>query len=281
MVLSKRARARAVQLPAWNEALGLPRPWDQQWSLRLQQILALRDRPARVRRPVRRLARGRGQGRGACRRSARGTRQDRGNGRRARRSRERLHEAAARGIERRRARRDRRRRRSPSSGSTASPRRRSSPLAAGAHDFFAIDPCAEAEQIARAAGAPRDARGRHGGRACSRRYGERRATAANIMIPSIACARAGATTGEWAETLRRCSASIGRRRAWAAPGRRSTRSGSSAVRARVDRAGQQGCAGGRRCWSASPGWMAIPTAPSRSRCAPATAASRWSTTASA
>ena len=40
VVLSKDARARAVQLPAWNEALGLPRPWDQQWSLRLQQILA-------------------------------------------------------------------------------------------------------------------------------------------------------------------------------------------------------------------------------------------------
>jgi (2R)-ethylmalonyl-CoA mutase len=40
VVLSKRARARAVQLPAWNEALGLPRPWDQQWSLRAQQIVA-------------------------------------------------------------------------------------------------------------------------------------------------------------------------------------------------------------------------------------------------
>jgi len=40
VVLSKKARARAVQLPAWNEALGLPRPWDQQWSLRIQQILA-------------------------------------------------------------------------------------------------------------------------------------------------------------------------------------------------------------------------------------------------
>ncbi len=38
--LSKNARARAIQLPAWNEALGLPRPWDQQWSLRLQQVLA-------------------------------------------------------------------------------------------------------------------------------------------------------------------------------------------------------------------------------------------------
>ena len=40
VTLSKKARARAVQLPAWNEALGLPRPWDQQWSLRLQQIMA-------------------------------------------------------------------------------------------------------------------------------------------------------------------------------------------------------------------------------------------------
>jgi ethylmalonyl-CoA mutase len=40
VTLSKNARARAIQLPAWNEALGLPRPWDQQWSLRLQQVLA-------------------------------------------------------------------------------------------------------------------------------------------------------------------------------------------------------------------------------------------------
>jgi (2R)-ethylmalonyl-CoA mutase len=40
VTLSKDARARAIQLPAWNEALGLPRPWDQQWSLRAQQILA-------------------------------------------------------------------------------------------------------------------------------------------------------------------------------------------------------------------------------------------------
>lgn len=41
VTLSKDARARAVQLPSWNEALGLPRPWDQQWSLRIQQVLAL------------------------------------------------------------------------------------------------------------------------------------------------------------------------------------------------------------------------------------------------
>jgi (2R)-ethylmalonyl-CoA mutase len=41
VVLSKRARARAIQLPAWNEAMGLPRPWDQQWALRIQQVMAL------------------------------------------------------------------------------------------------------------------------------------------------------------------------------------------------------------------------------------------------
>ena len=40
VTLSKRARARSIQLPAWNEALGLPTPWDQQWSLRMQQVLA-------------------------------------------------------------------------------------------------------------------------------------------------------------------------------------------------------------------------------------------------
>src|SRR3546814_19582276 len=40
VTLSRDARARSIQLPAWNEALGLPRPWDQQWALRLQQVLA-------------------------------------------------------------------------------------------------------------------------------------------------------------------------------------------------------------------------------------------------
>src|SRR5207247_2218291 len=40
VTLGRSARARAIQLPAWNEALGLPRPWDQQWSLRIQQVLA-------------------------------------------------------------------------------------------------------------------------------------------------------------------------------------------------------------------------------------------------
>jgi len=40
VTLSKNARTRSMQLPAWNEALGLPHPWDQQWALRMQQVLA-------------------------------------------------------------------------------------------------------------------------------------------------------------------------------------------------------------------------------------------------
>ncbi len=55
VTLSKRARARSVQLPAWNEALGLPRPWDQQWSLRMQQVLAFETDLLGVRRHLRRL----------------------------------------------------------------------------------------------------------------------------------------------------------------------------------------------------------------------------------
>ena len=77
VTLSKDARARAVQLPAWNEALGLPRPWDQQWSLRMQQVLAYRVRPAGVRRHLRRLPRDRGEGGLAGRRGTGGDGPDR------------------------------------------------------------------------------------------------------------------------------------------------------------------------------------------------------------
>ena len=64
VTLSKKARARAVQLPAWNEALGLPTPWDQQWSLRLQQIVAYETDLLEYRRHFRRLRGHRPQGRG-------------------------------------------------------------------------------------------------------------------------------------------------------------------------------------------------------------------------
>ncbi len=116
VTLSKNARARAVQLPAWNEALGLPRPWDQQWSLRMQQILAYEtdlldygdifDGSAEIERKVDDL-KAAGQGRAQAHRR---------HGRRGRRGRVGLHEAAARRIEHRatrshRARRADRRRR--------------------------------------------------------------------------------------------------------------------------------------------------------------------------
>ena len=95
VTLSKNARARAVQLPAWNEALGLPRPWDQQWSLRLQQVLAFEsdlleyddifDGSKVIEAKVGRA------GRGRPRRDGPGA----GAGRRHRRRRVRLHEGAA------------------------------------------------------------------------------------------------------------------------------------------------------------------------------------------
>ena len=99
VTLSKNARARAVQLPAWNEALGLPRPWDQQWSLRMQQILAYETdlleygdifdgSPAIAAKVDGAQARGEG-----------GARPHRGARRRGRRRRARLYEAAAGGIE--------------------------------------------------------------------------------------------------------------------------------------------------------------------------------------
>ena len=110
VTLSKKARARAVQLPAWNEALGLPRPWDQQWSLRMQQILAYETDlleygdlfdGSKVMDAEGRGAQARGQGRAQA---------HRGDGRRGRGGRKRLHEAAAGRIQHRAARGDRARR---------------------------------------------------------------------------------------------------------------------------------------------------------------------------
>ena len=99
VTLSKNARARAVQLPAWNEALGLPRPWDQQWSLRMQQILAYEsdlldygdifDGSPAIAAKVAELVRRRHPG----------ARAYRGSGRRGGGHRPGLHEAAAGGIQ--------------------------------------------------------------------------------------------------------------------------------------------------------------------------------------
>ena len=122
VTLSRDARARAVQLPAWNEALGLPRPWDQQWSIRMQQILAyetdlLEYADIFEGSKVIRAQGGRAEGRRPA-----GARAHRGHGRR--RGRHRLHEARP-GREQHRARAPDRSRASRSSSASTAGRRRS------------------------------------------------------------------------------------------------------------------------------------------------------------
>ena len=95
VTLSKDARARAVQLPAWNEALGLPRPWDQQWSLRLQQVLAFESDLLEYDDIFDGSHVDRGQGRRAGRGRPGRDRPGAGDGRRDRGRRVRLHEAGA------------------------------------------------------------------------------------------------------------------------------------------------------------------------------------------
>ena len=198
VTLSKNARARAVQLPAWNEALGLPRPWDQQWSLRMQQILAyetdllefddLFDGNSAIDRKVNELKEGAraelaqidGMG-GAVGAIAY--------------MKSRLVESnAARigGIER---------------GDTivvgvnkwqaGEP----SPLTAGDDAIMIADPQAEADQLDRLSKwkSARD------DNAVLAALGALRAAAkdgSNVMPPSILCARAGVTTGEWSDVIR-------------------------------------------------------------------------------
>ena len=122
VTLSKKARARAVQLPAWNEALGLPRPWDQQWSLRMQQILAYETDLLEYRRHIRRLGRDRRQGRGAQARRARRARSYRKARRRHRRGRDGLYERPARRQQHRAARSHRAQRSGRRSASTVTSR---------------------------------------------------------------------------------------------------------------------------------------------------------------
>ena len=201
VVLSKSARARAVQLPAWNEALGLPRPFDQQWSLRMQQILAfetdllehedLFDGSPVIAAKVEELKS------------------------RARAELERIDElggalaAVESGYLKQRLVESNRARLAAIAageqkvvGVNCFTESAPSPLATGADGgFLAIDARAEALQIGRLE-AHRADRNRC---AVGRALGELRQAAAegrNIMEPSIACARAGVTTGEWAQTLR-------------------------------------------------------------------------------
>ncbi|MDA8232514.1 MAG: methylmalonyl-CoA mutase family protein, partial [Magnetospirillum sp.] len=200
VVLSKNARARAVQLPAWNEALGLPRPWDQQWSLRLQQIVAyetdlleygdifdgagvIADTVAELMTAARgELAHIEAMG-GAIAAVESGY------------MKQRLVEANAARIAAIEAGEQ------VVVGVNRWTETEESPLAIGGGGVLTIDPQAEAEQIARLH-AFRQARD---GGAVVRTLADLRAAATegrNIVEPSIACAHAGVTTGEWAETLR-------------------------------------------------------------------------------
>ncbi len=198
VTLSKNARARAVQLPAWNEALGLPRPWDQQWSMRMQQILAfetdlleygdLFDGNPAVAARVEALKHGARaeleqiaamggvlgaldymKGRLVESNAARIARIEAG-------------ETVVVGVNR---------------WTEGEP----SPLGTGAGAIMTVDPAAEAEQIARlkAWRAGRDAAAVQAALAeleRAARAGE------NIMPASIAAAEAGVTTGEWAGVMR-------------------------------------------------------------------------------
>ena len=201
VVLSKDARARAVQLPAWNEALGLPKPWDQQWSLRLQQIVAyetdllehddLFEGSAVVDAKVAALIEearaelARIEEMGGAVAAIEGAYMK-----------QRLVESNARRLAAIEAGEQ------TVVGVNAYTESEPSPLATdGAIEVQRVDESVEAEQIARleAWRAARD------GAAVSAALGGLEQAAKdgrNIMEPSIACAKAGVTTGEWAETLR-------------------------------------------------------------------------------
>ena len=198
VTLSKSARARAVQLPAWNEALGLPRPWDQQWSLRMQQILAfetdlleyddLFDGNPAVERKVAHLKDGAREELAQI--DAMG-----GAVNAIAHMKSRLVEANAERIARIEA------GETVVVGVNRYESTEPSPLTTGAGAIMEPDPDAEAGQIARLE-AWRTSRDEAAVQAALANLRTAAATGANIMPPSIAAARAGATTGEWGEVLR-------------------------------------------------------------------------------
>ncbi len=201
VTLSKNARARAVQLPAWNEALGLPRSWDQQWSLRLQQILAyetdllefedLFDGSTVIAAKVDALIEGAKEelarieaagGAIACvENGAMKSALVESNRLRA--------EAIERGEMK-------------VVGVNCFTEAEPSPLEAGESAVQTVDLAVEAEQIARlrawrASRDEADAKARLSALEADARAGM------NVMPATLACAKAGVTTGEWADALRR------------------------------------------------------------------------------
>ena len=198
VTLSKKARARAVQLPAWNEALGLPRPWDQQWSLRLQQIMAfetdlleyddLFDENPAVERKVAALKNGAlaelalidSMGGAVEAIDYMKSRLVESNA--ARISQIESGEMTVVGV---------------NTFQTSEP----SPLTTGEDTVMSVDPATEAEQIERLHNwcANRDPEA-----ALTSLEALRKAAldGSNIMPPSIAAAKAGVTTGEWGDVVR-------------------------------------------------------------------------------
>jgi ethylmalonyl-CoA mutase len=198
VTLSKKARARAVQLPAWNEALGLPRPWDQQWSMRMQQILAyetdllefddLFDGNPAVDAKVEALKEGAraelagidGMGGAIAAIDYMKGRLVESNA--ARLGRIEAGETVVVGVNR---------------WQKGEP----SPLMTGDGGIMVVDPAVEAEQIA----ALEDWRASRDSDAVRKALAELRRAAGegeNIMPASIAAAKAGVTTGEWAAEMR-------------------------------------------------------------------------------
>lgn len=198
VTLSKNARARAVQLPAWNEALGLPRPWDQQWSLRMQQILAyetdllefddLFDGNPAVTRKVEALKDGAraelalldGMGGAIAAIDYMKSRLVEANAERLNRIE--TGETVVVGVNR---------------WQQGEP----SPLVDDEGGIMTVDPAMEAEQIGRLVQwrATRDGAQVAAALAALRQAAE---SGENVMPASIAAARAGATTGEWAGVMR-------------------------------------------------------------------------------
>jgi ethylmalonyl-CoA mutase len=200
VVLSKNSRARAVQLPAWNEALGLPRPCDQQWSLRLQQIVAyetdllefgdilegsevitqtVEALKLEASGEMKRIA----EMGGAVAAVENGYMKSALVGSNARRL------AAIESGERKVV------------GVNCFTEAEASPLTTGDGSFLKLDAKAEAEQIKRLQ-QWREARDDAGVEAALADLETAARNGDNIMEPSIACAKAGVTTGEWAEALR-------------------------------------------------------------------------------
>ena len=199
VTLGRDARARAVQLPAWNEALGLPRPWDQQWSLRIQQLLAYETD----------LLEYRDVFEGS--RVMEGLVAELVDGARAEMARVAEHGGAVEAVPYMKAalvdsHRERLRRIESGEqvlvGVNRFTETEPSPLTADAEGgILVVDPRLEAEQV-EALARWREQRDDGEVRAALAELRRVAATDENVMPASIAAARAGATTGEWAQALR-------------------------------------------------------------------------------